>query len=160
NVIISGPFGRMGQALTRLAVEHNSINLAGGLIAANSTSDRPADYPVHTQLIDFPTGDKTAVLIDFTEASATIARLHEAAEHNIPVVIGTTGFSPTQLKEIRTISHRIPVLLSANMSLGINLLLDVVENLAARLSGYDIEVIETHHRLKKDAPSGTAIALA
>jgi 4-hydroxy-tetrahydrodipicolinate reductase len=150
----------MGQALTRLANEHNSINLAGGLIAANSTSNRPTDYPVHAQLADFPISDRTAVLIDFTEASATIARLHEAAEHNIPVVIGTTGFSPQQLEEIRTVSQRIPVLLSANMSLGINLLLDVVEILAARLSGYDIEVIETHHRLKKDAPSGTAIALA
>lgn len=150
----------MGQALCRLANTHSSTKLAGGLISANSTSGRKSEFPTHTRVSDFTTQARSAVLIDFTEPGATMARLSEAAELDIPVVIGTTGFSSGQLEEIRVISQQIPVLLSANMSLGINLLLDVVENLASRLAGYDIEVIETHHRLKKDAPSGTALALA
>src|SRR5690606_37267660 len=81
-----------------------------------------------------------------------------AAELGVPVVVGTTGFSAEQQNEIAELATRIPILVAANMSVGVNVLLDVVKNLAARLPGYDIEIIETHHRLKKDAPSGTAIA--
>ncbi len=164
NVIISGPFGRMGQALCRLAIENSEITLLGGLIspptADSSTAQPNADFPVYKTLSELPAGSPTFVLIDFTAPEATIARLKEAAALQIPVVIGTTGFSPDQLNQIEKISQKIPILLSANMSLGINLLLDMVQNLAGRLANYDIEVTETHHRLKKDAPSGTALALA
>lgn len=165
NVIISGPFGRMGQALCRLTGENPDINFLGGLTspAPNKTPKSPSalTVPLYTQLSDIPRdGKRPFVLIDFTEPGATITRLHQAAEFQIPVVVGTTGFSPDQLKQITAISKQIPILLSANMSLGINLLLDIVQDLASCLSDYDIEITETHHRLKKDAPSGTALALA
>ncbi len=160
HVIISGPFGRMGQALCRLINDHPYLRLAGGLVSADSTAGRRTSIRTHTRISDFTTETGSAVLIDFTEPGATIARLNEAAEIGIPVVVGTTGFSADPHAQIKALSTRTPILLSANMSLGINVLLDVVETLSARLQGYDIEVIETHHRLKKDAPSGTAIALA
>lgn len=159
NVIISGPFGRMGRALCRLAEESETITLAGGLVAAGKGMSG-GDLRTFERLPEVPRESRPCVLIDFTQPDATMERLREAAAEKIPVVIGTTGFSAEQLEEIRRVSAEIPVLVSANMSLGINLLLGVVEDLAARLAGYDIEVIETHHRLKKDAPSGTALALA
>lgn len=150
----------MGQALCRLARDHESINLAGGLISSGKTDMAQVDFPVHSSLTDFSPQADSTVVIDFTEPNAAVERLREAAHVQVPVIVGTTGFSSEQKDEITTLSKHIPVLLSANMSVGINILLDVVESLAARLAAYDIEVIETHHRLKKDAPSGTAIALA
>ncbi len=162
SVIISGPFGRMGQALCRLAREHSDMNLLGGLTASEASPSATAihDLALYINMASIPVHQRPYVVIDFTEPGATLSRLKEAVEFNIPVVIGTTGFSSDQLTEISELSCKIPILLSANMSLGINLLLDMVENLAGRLTEYDIEITETHHRLKKDAPSGTALALA
>jgi len=159
NVVISGPYGRMGQTLCRLVKEHKDLKLAGGLLPQGVAPEEHG-VPAFYDLKDVPQETGTAVLIDFTEPTATLSRLKEAAELGMGVVIGTTGFTSDQLDTIREYSQKIPVLLSANMSLGVNLLLDVVEKLAARLDGYDIEIVETHHRLKKDAPSGTALALA
>lgn len=165
-IIISGPYGRMGQALCRLVNSVEDLELAGGLVAQDSTSN-PESAAVKpprtsTQLADLTAGAAPTdfVLIDFTQPTATIARLHEAAELGIPAVVGTTGFVAEQQKEIDQLAKRIPILAAANMSVGVNVLLDIVKDLAARLSDYDIEVIETHHRLKKDAPSGTALAFA
>jgi len=159
NVVISGPYGRMGQTLCRLVKDHKNLTLAGGLLPQGMETEENG-IPVFYELKDVPRDASPVVLIDFTEPAATLSRLKEATELGVAVVIGTTGFTPEQLNAIRESSQRIPVLLSANMSLGVNLLLDVVEKLAARLDGYDIEIVETHHRLKKDAPSGTALALA
>ncbi len=159
NVIISGPFGRMGQALCRLANESENLRILGGVVPAHEKA-KPAEFPLFEMLSEVSAPEGKRVLIDFTQPEATVKRVREAAELGIPVVIGTTGFSDKQLDEIQKLSEKIPVLRSANMSVGINLLSDIVKQVAAQLAEYDIEIIETHHRLKKDAPSGTALLLA
>ncbi len=136
------------------------MTLLGGLASGRVVKPSEIATSIYTKLSEVPSLKVPFVLIDFTEPGATMSRIREAALLHTPVVIGTTGFSPEQRSEISDISKHVPILLSANMSLGINLLLDMVQNLAARLPDYDIEITETHHRLKKDAPSGTALALA
>lgn len=159
NVVISGPHGRMGEALCRLASAGEQYNLVGALVRPGSPIEAQ-NYPLFHRLAEAKEkAEGPLVLIDFTSPEATMERLEEAAELGVPVVIGTTGFSAEQVEQVVKFGERIPVLLSANMSLGVNLLLDVVESLARRLPEYDIEITETHHRLKKDAPSGTALLL-
>lgn len=104
---------------------------------------------------------KSDVVIDFTTPESTLQNLFIAAEYNTPIVIGTTGLDKNILDEIRKASKKIPILHSSNMSVGINILFNMVENLASALKeeDYDIEIAETHHRHKIDAPSGTAISL-
>ena len=101
------------------------------------------------------------VLIDFSTPDATMKRLAEAVEKGVAVVIGTTGLSDAQKAEIESASKKIPVLLAPNMSVGVNLLFKLAAQVAAALGDeYDIEIVEAHHRFKKDAPSGTALRLA
>jgi len=100
------------------------------------------------------------VVIEFSTPAATASHVALAAEQGIPVVIGTTGLSAAETEAVRTAARRIPVVWAANTSLGINLLLGLVEQVAARLGpDWDIEIMELHHRGKVDAPSGTALAL-
>ena len=100
------------------------------------------------------------VLIDFTKPEATIRHLHIAAKLHKPLVIGTTGLSEAQEKELQKYSSATPIVYAANMSVGVNLLLALVEQAASRLGPeWDIEIAETHHKNKIDAPSGTALAL-
>jgi 4-hydroxy-tetrahydrodipicolinate reductase len=133
---------------TRLGKDAGEITGAGRLNVALTDDLRPHLEPGN-------------VIIDFSRADASLRFLRAAATRKIPVVIGTTGFSPRQLSEIRKIARRTPVLLSANMSLGVNLLVSTLGGIAAKLGDdYDVEFIEAHHRFKKDAPSGTALALA
>ncbi len=107
-----------------------------------------------------PSGEKR-VIIDLTTPEASIAHMKIAVKTAIPIVIGTTGFNPRQLRQIRTLAARTPTVLAPNMSLGVNLLLDLVGQVARSLGdAYDVEIVEAHHRFKKDAPSGTALALA
>ena len=102
-----------------------------------------------------------AVIIDFTNPQASLGYLRAAAKKAVPMVIATTGFSPRQLAEIKSCARRTPILLSANTSLGVNVLVSLLDK-AAKMLGedYDVEIVEAHHRFKKDAPSGTALALA
>lgn len=164
-LLIHGPAGRMGQTIAALARETPGVEVAGGIVRGSDSA--PAPYPVAgslpelLEIIGHPSGSSSqCVMIDFTAPDATMTRLDEAAQAGVPLVIGTTGFDKAQLDKISAAAGTLPVLLSANMSVGINVLLDVVKRLAEQLPGYDIEITETHHRLKKDAPSGTALALA
>src|SRR5581483_3640110 len=101
------------------------------------------------------------VIIDFSSPESSLANLRIAADRRRPIVLGTTGFSAQGLTEIRTLSRAVPCVLSPNMSVGINLLFKIIAEMARTLGeDYDIEVIEAHHHLKKDAPSGTALKLA
>jgi 4-hydroxy-tetrahydrodipicolinate reductase len=105
-----------------------------------------------------PLGD---VLIDFTHPEISVEHLKLAAPAGKAVVIGTTGFSPAQMEEIKKLGQKARVVLAPNMSVGVNLMFKVVADIARILStGYDVEIVEAHHRLKKDAPSGTALKLA
>jgi len=101
-----------------------------------------------------------AVAVDFTSPEAAIEHARTAAETGTPIVIGTTGLTAAQRGEIEELSTKVAILQAANMSLGVNVLLGLVRQAAARLSGFDIEIVELHHNKKKDAPSGTALALA
>ncbi|HYM73551.1 MAG TPA: 4-hydroxy-tetrahydrodipicolinate reductase [Stellaceae bacterium] len=104
--------------------------------------------------------DDSDVVIDFSLGAATAAHAALAAEHGTPIVIGTTGLSAAETDAVRAAAQRIPIVWAANTSLGINLLLGLVEQVAARLGpDWDIEIVEMHHRGKADAPSGTALAL-
>lgn len=101
--------------------------------------------------------DKCDVVIDFTSPDSTLKNAQIAAEHKKPMVIGTTGINSDQLKELEGISKKIPILVSSNMSIGVNLLFDIISRAAKDIPGnFDVEIIETHHKNKKDAPSGTA----
>ena len=101
-----------------------------------------------------------SVVIDFTNPEASLGFLRAASKKRAPVVIATTGFNPKQLAEIKRLSKRTPTLLSANTSLGVNVLVSLLGKAAKMLGDdYDVEIIEAHHRFKKDAPSGTALAL-
>lgn len=99
------------------------------------------------------------VVIDFSSPSASLACLDAASAAGKPIVIGTTGFSQEERVRIERAAGRIPLVLSPNMSLGVNLLFKLTEIAARTLAGYDVEIFEAHHRRKKDAPSGTAIRL-
>lgn len=100
------------------------------------------------------------VVIDFTGAEPTSNNLKYYEEAGKALVIGSTGFTNEQRNKIHELSKKIPVILAPNMSLGVNVALELIEKAASLLKGYDIELVETHHRMKKDAPSGTAMAMA
>lgn len=101
------------------------------------------------------------VVIDFSSPEATLNHLRLAAQHRRAMVIGTTGFSPAQLEEVKSLVSQVPCVMSPNMSVGVNLIYKVISEMAKTLGDeYDIEVIEAHHHLKKDAPSGTALKIA
>jgi 4-hydroxy-tetrahydrodipicolinate reductase len=101
-----------------------------------------------------------AVIIDFTNPEASLGFLRSAAKKRTPIVIATTGFDPKQHAEIKRLARRTPTLLSANTSLGVNVLVSLLGKAAKMLGDdYDVEIVEAHHRFKKDAPSGTALAL-
>jgi len=101
--------------------------------------------------------DKCDVVIDFTSPEASLKNAKTASENKKPMVIGATGINAEQMKELQELSKKIPLLVSSNMSIGVNLLYDIISRAAKTIPGnYDVEIIESHHRHKKDAPSGTA----
>lgn len=156
-VVVCGALGRMGTAIGRLVSESPDLELVGGVdVRAGSFYGAPV---VEAARLDaFLEEKKPDVLIDFTIASASVANIRAAAAHGVALVVGTTGFSPEQREEIRqAVEGRVPAVISSNYSVGVNIFWTLIREAARRLpEGYDIEVIEAHHRYKKDAPSGTA----
>jgi 4-hydroxy-tetrahydrodipicolinate reductase len=165
---VLGAAGRMGRMLLRLASQARGLELVGGADRAGS-ADLDHDLGelagvggLGLALLDDPAPlfGLANVLIDFTQPAASVRHAHLAAETGRALVIGTTGLEPEQQAAVAAAARRTAILQAANMSLGVNLLLLLVEQVAARLDpGYDIEVLEMHHRMKVDAPSGTALAL-
>jgi 4-hydroxy-tetrahydrodipicolinate reductase len=160
-VAIIGAAGRMGRELCRAALETEGIELAGGTEGPNS-SGLGADLGelcgagnIGVVATEVPPED-AEVLIEFTTPEATVEHL----SYKHPTVIGTTGLSEEQRMEVEKAAKSVPIVLAPNMSVGVNLLREVVRDLSAKLTGYDVEVVEAHHRNKKDAPSGTALLLA
>ncbi len=170
-VIISGIMGRMGRTIAKLAYEDKDIEIVAGVESPDCAHYHDTvgevigvelNAPITSDLsevIEF--GD---VIIDFAnnpEAVLGHLRLAAADKNRKAMVIGTTGFTEEQVKEISELSKDIPVVLAPNMSIGVNLLFKLVQEAARVLKdkGFDIEVIEMHHRYKKDAPSGTAVKL-
>lgn len=157
NVLLSGCNGKMGRVITRLADNFNGLKIAAGFDINNNTSN---PYPVFTSLDDC--NIKVDVIIDFSNPKAFSGLTTFAREKKIPIVVATTGLSPEQTSTLKNdISKEIPVFFSANMSLGVNLLIDLVKKATKVLEGqFDIEIVEKHHNQKIDAPSGTALAIA
>lgn len=156
NVILHGCNGRMGQMIAGLCADDPEIRIVAGV---DTYTEQKNDFPVFAQIADCGKAD---AVIDFSNAGALDALLAWCVEKEVPVVLCSTGFSEEQLKKVDAAGERIAVLKSANMSLGINTLMDLLQKAARVLApaGFDVEIVEKHHNQKLDAPSGTAIALA
>lgn len=156
-MIMHGCNGKMGQVITGIVNEDTQTEMVAG-IDLNDSIQNP--YPVFT---DIAACDVEAdVIIDFSTAKAVDVLLDYAVEKQIPVVLCTTGLSEEQLAHVEEASKKVAILKSANMSLGINTIMKLLQEAAKVFApaGYDIEIVEKHHNQKLDAPSGTAIALA
>ncbi|MGH7847537.1 MAG: 4-hydroxy-tetrahydrodipicolinate reductase [Candidatus Binatia bacterium] len=167
-IIVCGAAGRMGSTLVRLSQQSGDIKLAGaveyggspdigkdaGEIAGVGKLGVALTDQIEPLLRDNP------VIIDFTQPKASLGFLRAAVDKSAPMVLCTTGFSAPEVAEIEKLAPQTRVVFSANMSVGVNLLLSILGNVAKTLGDeYDVEIVETHHRFKKDAPSGTALAL-
>ena len=165
-LIITGAAGRMGKRILALAIEQKAFNLVGAADYAEHP-DLGKDIgtlagiePVNVQLsADFP--ETADVMIDFSLPIAADASIDYCAKENVALVMGTTGLSESQLDKLQQASKKIAIMQATNMSLGMNLLFATVGKVAKSLGeDYDIEIVEAHHRFKKDAPSGSALSLA
>ncbi len=155
-LILSGCNGRMGRAMEDICAAEPEIEIAAGFDLLGSGE---RDFPVFSSLSAFH--GEAHVLVDFSSPAALEALLEFGRIRRIPLVLCTTGYSPEQLAAIDEAARQIPVFRSGNMSLGVNLLLELVRRAAAVLGdGYDVEIIERHHSRKVDAPSGTALMIA
>jgi 4-hydroxy-tetrahydrodipicolinate reductase len=167
-IAIAGAAGRMGQMLIRQIEHTEGCALAGAIEgAASNALGRDAGEVAGVGakgvkiVSDAPAAIGAAeVVIDFTVPAATVAHAKIAADKGVAMVIGTTGLDPEQTALIHAAAKKVPIMWAANMALGVNILLALVERTASLLDpSYDIEVLEMHHRHKIDAPSGTALAL-
>lgn len=146
----------MGQVITRMSEQYSDLRIVAGYDIADSGKNA---YPVCTDLSECKLVPD--VIIDFSNPSALAELMDYSVKNKIPAVIATTGLSKAQIKLLEKASRSIPVFFSANMSLGVNLVIDLVKRAARLLElNYDIEIIEKHHNQKLDAPSGTALAIA
>ena len=168
NLIVCGAAGRMGSTVVRLAHESRAMHLVGAVEAAGSPQiGRDAGEVAGVGKIGVPIAAQfpreligQTVVIEFSTPEATLEHVKLAAKRNIPIVIGTTGWQPRQVAQVHRLARRTRVLMSPNMSLGVNLLVSLMGRVAGTLGeDYDVEIIEAHHHFKKDAPSGTALAL-
>jgi 4-hydroxy-tetrahydrodipicolinate reductase len=169
-IIISGAAGRMGRAVILAAREDPEISIAGALehpgypLAGRSLAEVHQDPALPALRLEKDPRlflRRRSVWIEFSDPTASLEHLRLAARVGHPMVIGTTGFTPAEKEEIIQLSRKIPVILSSNMSFGVNVLFHLAGE-AARLLGkdYQVEILEIHHNQKKDAPSGTALTLA
>lgn len=154
-ILLNGCLGKMGQAVEACINEREDTMISCGVDIA----DGDKAYPVYTCFYDVQ--DKPDVIIDFSNPLVLDDMLAFAVKNQTPVIICTTGFSDAQVQKIKDTADKIPVFYSGNMSLGINVLI-ALSKMAAKVlyNSFDIEVVEKHHNLKIDAPSGTALMIA
>ena len=165
-LIVVGAAGRMGKRILALALEDDSFDIVGavegpdhpdigkdaGIVAGTKTISVKLDT-------NYPAG--ADVVIDFSQPQAADNSIDYCTENGVALVLGTTGIGDQQREKIKTASEKIPIVYATNMSVGMNLLFTQVGKIAATLGeDYDVEVVEHHHRFKKDAPSGSALTLA
>lgn len=166
---VCGAAGRMGSRIIALSKEYEDLKVVGaveasgnpkigvdaGLVAGVGNLDVPITDDLEKVISD------TDIVINFTNPEATLEHLAVVKKHKKSIVIGTTGFGNDQVKIIQESAKEIPIVFSPNMSIGVNLLFKILADVARVLGDdYDIEIVEAHHRMKKDAPSGTAIKMA
>jgi 4-hydroxy-tetrahydrodipicolinate reductase len=168
HIAIIGAGGRMGRSLTHAAAELSNVKVVGA-VASKTSSTLGKDTGLLAGMGAsglLVSSDLSAALaaadiaIDFSSAQATRSNLAACVAARKPLLIGTTGFDPADLADdFAAAARAIPLLVAANTSVAVNLLMELVRSAAAALPGFDIEIIEAHHRMKRDAPSGTALAL-
>lgn len=161
DIIVTGANGRMGRCICRLVGEDPGCRLAGMLERKEHLEQlgQPG-CPIGADLAEILCQAQQAVVIDFTMPEASIAHAALAAESGNPIVIGTTGFNADQKGKLGRLAEKTPLFWSANMSIGINAIINILPRLSGLLgSEYDMEIVEIHHRKKRDAPSGTGLML-
>src|SRR5680860_450560 len=168
-VIVCGGCGKMGSKVAQLIYQDKDMGLIG-IIESPSHPDIGKDWGIAVGMGESGIIVKDNLeeiiqnsdqIVEFTSPQVAIQHLKIVSKHKKAMIMGTTGFSPEEIKEINKLAQGTPFLLSPNMSLGVNLLFKLAAETAAALSDdYDIEIVEAHHRFKKDAPSGTAKKLA
>jgi 4-hydroxy-tetrahydrodipicolinate reductase len=168
NVVVSGAAGRMGREIVRLVAASGVLRLHGAVDRAPGGLGQdafalaglpPGGVPVVGELAGLLPG--AGAVIDFTHFEVSAAHAEACAAAGVPLVIGSTGFTPAARARVEAAAARIPVLLSPNMSVGVNVLFELVRQAATALgAAYDVEIVELHHKRKQDAPSGTAMRLA
>ena len=161
-VAVIGAAGRMGREVVRAALEDDSFELVGGVVESGAP-ELGADlgelcgWGRSGAAASENPPDNAEALVEFTTPEATVEHL----AYGRPAVIGTTGLSDEQLSRVEEAAKNVPIVLAPNMSVGVNLVREMVRELAEKLgTGYDVEIVEAHHRNKVDAPSGTALLLA
>ena len=155
NVLVNGCNGRMGKEVIKQITIYPNMALSCGVDVNDNALNQ---FPVYENIEDI--NSPVDIIIDFSVPASTINILEFAVKNKIPTVIATTGFSTEEKEKIKNAGKIIPVFQSANMSFDINLMAKIVAKLAVLLEDADIEIIETHHNTKKDAPSGTSLLLA
>lgn len=166
---ISGVNGKMGRSVIESVLQQKDMVISAALARkGNSNLGKTLGQFVHNESLDVPITEELSsanavdVLIDFTLPEGTLDLLQQCLSLKIPMVIGTTGFNQSQWDKLKQASTTIPILQAPNMSLGVNVCYSLAKQAVSQLSSYedkDIAIIETHHKHKKDAPSGTALAL-
>lgn len=156
NIALVGCNGKMGKAVTMAAMSRTDCKIVFG---ADPFGTSAYDYPVYSSLM--VSGEKADVIIDFSNPASLDDVLDYALTNNVPAVICTTGYSPEEINKIKSAGEKVAIFYSGNMSLGINLLIEL-SKAATKLLGneFDIEIVEKHHNQKVDAPSGTALMIA
>ena len=153
-ILLGGALGRMGREVT-LAAEAAGAEIAAGVDVAYA--GQASAFPIAVEYAQVKAD--ADVMIDFSRPDALPELLSLATARKLPVVLCATGYTDVELDSIREAAQHIPVLRSANMSLGVNVLTELVSMAARTLEGFDIEIVEKHHRMKADSPSGTALML-
>jgi 4-hydroxy-tetrahydrodipicolinate reductase len=159
---IAGISGRMGREVLAVTQADPDAEFIGGFVRPGRIDELASAFgqpvPLYDRLEELL--GQVDVLIEFTSPDATLEIARHCAANRKPLVSGTTGLSAEQLAELHTLAQRTPIFYARNMSIGINAVLAALPGLVQALVGYDIEIVETHHRHKADAPSGTALAIA
>ncbi|UCC65874.1 MAG: 4-hydroxy-tetrahydrodipicolinate reductase [Deltaproteobacteria bacterium] len=168
NAVVVGAAGRMGRMVVNAIQNSDGISCRGAVEAVGHPSlGRDAGVVAGLGELGVRIQDDLKsviqqgdVIVDFTSAEASLGNIEVAAGYHKPMVVGSTGFSAKQMDDVRRLTKEMPCVISPNMSVGVNLLFRIVEEIARVLGqDYDVEIVEAHHRMKKDAPSGTALRL-
>ena len=159
---IAGIGGRMGREVLAAAQSEADFAVTGGLVRPGSRAAVASTLGANTPLHEDPANllADVDVVVDFTNPDCSLSLARECALEGRPLVCGTTGLSAAQLAELQELSNRTAIVYSRNMSAGIAALLSTISELVRALDGFDVEIVEMHHRHKTDAPSGTALAIA
>ncbi len=156
NVLISGALGRMGKKVYEACMLSDKVKPVCGVDIKEDKSN--PNFPVYSSFKSV--NEKVDVVIDFSASATLDALLDYCLKNNTPAVLCATGYQESDVEKVNKASQKIAIFRSANMSLGVNILVELVKKASLALNGFDIEIIEKHHNQKKDAPSGTALMLA